>query len=83
MADPMARKIVYWQQKKRLAHSGGVYINESRKHKQGLKMSLLEILNQALLDATKFTRAQIAANNYARLTGKRAPDNLSESWADK
>lgn len=46
-------------------------------------MSLLEILNQVILDAPKFTRAQIAANNYARLTGKHVPDNLSESWADK
>jgi len=46
-------------------------------------MSLFEILNQAVLNAPNFTRAQIAANNYARLTGKRAPDNLSESWADK
>jgi hypothetical protein len=52
--------------------------------KQGIKaMSLIDILNQTVLNAPKFTRAQIAANNYARLTGKRAPDNLSESWADK
>ena len=46
-------------------------------------MSLQEIIHQVLIDAPKLTRAQIAANNYARLTGKRAPDNLPESWADK
>ena len=46
-------------------------------------MSLQEILSQTLLSAPKLTRAQIAANNYARLIGKRAPDNLPESWADK
>lgn len=46
-------------------------------------MSLSEILSLAIESAPKLSRAQIAADNYSFLTGKRAPDNLPESWADR
>lgn len=46
-------------------------------------MTLSTILDSAVKSAPKLSRAQIAADNYSFLTGKRAPDNLPESWADR
>lgn len=46
-------------------------------------MTLAEIIESIIKSGKQMSRMERAISNYQTLTGKRAPDDLHHSWADR
>jgi hypothetical protein len=46
-------------------------------------MTIAELIQSHIENGKPMTRKERAISNYQIITGKRAPDDLHESWADR
>lgn len=44
---------------------------------------LRKLIDDIISDSTIYTRSERAADKWRAITGKNAPDDLDDSWADR